>query len=141
MQSLRTWLWHKFQARAELLQDLGYLDAAFKLTADGEWARLIRIDFSLLITELIRAQAFKDVTPATLAGLMACMAYENDPPDSFPRITGALARLVATAPRMAEALAPYDHPPLLRAHGGGCGRRLGGGHPCALGPALPPHSH
>jgi len=123
VQSLRTGLWHKFQERAEILQDLGYLDAAFKLTADGEWARLIRIDFSLLITELIRAQAFKDVTPATLAGLMACMAYENDRPDSFPRITGALASLVATARRMAEALAPYDDPPLLRADVGGLAER------------------
>src|SRR5436309_1298493 len=123
VQSLRTGLWHKFQERAEILQDLGYLDAAFKLTADGEWARLIRIDFSLLITELIRAQAFKDVTPATLAGLMACIAYENDRPDSFPRITGALASLVATARRMTEALAPYDDPPLLRADVGGLAER------------------
>src|SRR2546428_10349134 len=123
VQSLRTGLWHKFQERAEILQDLRYLDAAFKLTADGEWARLIRIDFSLLITELIRAQAFKDVTPATLAGLMACMAYENDRPDSFPRITGALASLVATARPMAGALAPDDQPPLLRADVGGLAER------------------
>ena len=123
VQSLRTGLWHKFQERAEILQDFGYLDTAFKLTADGEWARLIRIDFSLLITELIRAQAFKDVTPATLAGLMACIAYENDRPDSFPRITGALASLVATARRMAEALATYDDPPLLRADVGGLAER------------------
>src|SRR3989441_13154919 len=98
MQSLRTWLWHKFQERAEILQDLGYLDAAFKLTADGEWARLIRIDFSLLITELIRAQAFKDVTPATLAGLVACMAHQNEPPGSVPPITAARASLPAPAP-------------------------------------------
>ena len=123
VQSLRTGLWHKFQERAEILQDLGYLNPAFKLTADGEWARLIRIDFSLLITELIRAQAFKDVAPPTLAGLMACIAYENDRPDSFPRITAALASLVAATRRMADALAPYDDPPLLRADVGGLAER------------------
>src|SRR3989475_10302194 len=88
--------------------------SAFKLTADGEWARLIRIDFSLLLTELIRTQAFHAVTPATLAGLMACIAYDNDRPASFPRITAAPANLVATARPMAEALAPHDEPPPLR---------------------------
>jgi len=123
VQSLRTGIWHKFQERADILQDLGYLDPAFKLTADGEWARLIRIDFSLLLTELIRTQAFHAVTPATLAGLMACIAYDNDRPASFPRITAALANLVATARRMAEALAPFDDPPLLRADVGGLAER------------------
>jgi len=34
---------------------------------DGEWARLIRIDHSLLITELLRADAFNGADPAMLA--------------------------------------------------------------------------
>jgi hypothetical protein len=123
VQSLRTGLWHKFQERADTLLELGYLDHASKLTADGEWARLIRIDFSLLITELIRAQAFQTVTPAHLAGLMACISYENDRPGSFPRISPALAGLVAVARRMAEALAAHDDPPLLRADVGGLAER------------------
>src|SRR3989442_7856709 len=127
VQSLRTGIWHKFQERAEILQDLGYLDPAFKLTADGEWARLIRIDFSLLLTELIRTQAFHAVTPATLAGLMACIAYDNDRPASFPRITAAPANLVAPARRMAEALAPFDDPPPLRADVCGPAQRWVGG--------------
>src|SRR3989475_2707744 len=54
---------------------------------------------------------------------MACPADDNDRPASFPRITAALANLVATARRMAEALAPYDDPPLLRADVGGLGER------------------
>jgi superfamily II RNA helicase len=123
VQSLRTGLWHKFQERADILQDLGYLDPAHKLTADGEWARLIRIDYSLLITELIRAQAFAGVTPAALAGLMACISYENDRPGSFPRISPVLANLIAATRRMAEALAPHDDPPLLRADVGGLAER------------------
>jgi superfamily II RNA helicase len=123
VQSLRTGLWHKFQERADLLHELGYLDPSYKLTGDGEWARLIRIDFSLLITELIRAHAFQEATPATLAGLMACISYDNDRPGSFPRISSALAGLVAVARRMAEALATYDDPPLLRADVGSLAER------------------
>ena len=123
VQSLRTGLWHKFQERADILQDLGYLDHAYKLTADGDWARLIRIDYSLLITELIRAQAFSGVTPAALAGLMACISYENDRPGSFPRLSPALATFIAATRRMAEALAPHDDPPLLRADVGGLAER------------------
>jgi superfamily II RNA helicase len=123
VQSLRTGLWHKFQERADTLQDLGYLDHAYKLTADGEWARLIRIDYSLLITELIHAHGFVGVGPSALAGLMSCIAYENDRPASFPRISPALAGLIATARRMAESLAPYDDPPLLRADVGGLAER------------------
>lgn len=123
VQSLRTGLRHKFQERTDTLLELGYLDHASKLTADGEWARLIRIDYSLLITELIRAHAFQSATPAQLAGVMACISYENDRPGSFPRISPALAGLVAAARRMAEALAAHDDPPLLRADVGGLAER------------------
>jgi len=123
VQGLRTGLWHKFQERADILHELGYLDAAYKLTDDGEWARHIRIDFSLLITELIRAKSFAEVKPAVLAGMMACIAYENDRPASFPRISPALAGLVAVARRMAEALGGYDDAPLLRADVGGLAER------------------
>jgi len=60
---LRTSLWHRFQERIEWLQKFGYLSPTSHLTDDGEWARLIRIDHSLLITELIRAEAFAGADP------------------------------------------------------------------------------
>jgi superfamily II RNA helicase len=123
VQSLRTGLWHKFQERADILHELGYLDPAYKLTADGDWARHIRIDYSLLITELIRAHAFRGVSPGALAGLMASISYDNDRPGSFPRIGPELAALVAASRRMADALAAYDDPPLLRADVGGLAER------------------
>jgi superfamily II RNA helicase len=123
VQSLRTGLWHKFQERADILHALGYLDPAYKLTADGDWARHIRIDYSLLITELIRAHAFRGVSPGALAGLMASISYDNDRPGSFPRIGPELAALGAASRRMAEALAAYDDPPLLRADVGGLAER------------------
>ncbi|MBH0192591.1 MAG: hypothetical protein HP492_12760, partial [Nitrospira sp.] len=64
IQALRASLWHRFQERVNVLQKFGYLTLATQLTIEGEWARLIRIDHSLLITELIRAEAFTGGDPS-----------------------------------------------------------------------------
>jgi len=72
---------------------------------------------------MIRAHAFQAVTPGALAGIMACISYENDRPGSFPRISAALAGLIAATRRMADSLAPHDDPPLLRADVGGLAER------------------
>ncbi|MEW6543214.1 MAG: hypothetical protein AB1411_06335 [Nitrospirota bacterium] len=112
--SLRTGLWHQFQEKAEALQEFGYLTQTFHLTEEGEWARLIRIDHSLLITELIRADAFSGIEPQVLAGILASIAHDDDRPGSFPRSSPGLASLMGQARRLAESLAPYEDPPLLR---------------------------
>ena len=70
IQALRASLWHRFQERVEVLQRFGYLTPTAHLTDDGEWARLIRIDHSLLITELIRADAFTSRKRLGASGLM-----------------------------------------------------------------------
>lgn len=113
--ALRTGLWHRFQSRTEVLQQLGYLTPACQLTADGEWARLIRIDHSLLITELIRAEAFTGVEPPVLAAIMASIAHDDDRPGSFPRMSPGLASVMWQVRKLAESLAPHEDPPLLRA--------------------------
>jgi len=115
IQALRTGLWHRFQTRAEVLQKFGYLTPTCRLTDEGEWARLIRIDHSLLITELIRAEAFTGVDPPILAGVMASIAHDDDRPGAFPRISAGLASLRGQVRQLAEALAPDEDPPLLRA--------------------------
>ena len=115
LQALRHGLWHKFQARAEVLQEFGYLTPTCHLTEDGEWARLIRIDHSLLITELIRAEAFSGIEPHILAGAMASIAHDDDRPGSFPRMSNGLATLLGQVRQVAESLAPHEAPPLLRA--------------------------
>ncbi|MBI4400471.1 MAG: hypothetical protein HY581_02425 [Nitrospirae bacterium] len=115
IQALHTGLWHRFQARAEVLQQFGYLTPTCHLTEDGEWARLIRIDHSLLITELIRADAFSGVEPQILAGVMASIAHDDDRPGAFPRISNGLASLLGQVRHLAESLAPHEDPPLLRA--------------------------
>ncbi len=115
IQALRTGLWHRFQSRVEVLQKFGYLTATSHLTEEGDWARLIRIDHSLLITELIRAEAFTGADPAILAGVMASIAHDDDRPGAFPRVSAGLASLLGQVRQLAEALSPYEDPPLLRA--------------------------
>lgn len=115
IQALRTSVWHRFQERVEALQQFGYLTPAAQLSADGEWARLIRIDHSLLITELIRAEAFTGADPAVLAGVMAGIAHDDDRPGAFPRISSGLGSLLGQVRKLAESLSPYEEPPLLRA--------------------------
>lgn len=115
IQALRTSLWHRFQEQVEVLQRFGYLTPQAQLTADGEWARLIRIDHSLLITELIRAEAFMGADPALLTGVMASIAHDDDRPGAFPRISMGLSSLLGQVRKLAESLSPYEDPPLLRA--------------------------
>jgi ATP-dependent RNA helicase HelY len=115
IQALRTSLWHHFQERVDVLQTFGYLTPSAQLTADGEWARLIRIDHSLLITELIRADAFTGADPSLLTGIMASLAHDDDRPGAFPRISPGLSSLLRQVRKLAESLVPHEDPPLLRA--------------------------
>ena len=115
IQALRASLWHRFQERIEVLQKFGYLTPTSQLTEDGEWARLIRIDHSLLITELIRAEAFTGADPAILTGVMASIAHDDDRPGAFPRVSMGLSSLLGQVRKLAESLSPYEDPPLLRA--------------------------
>lgn len=115
IQALRTSLWHRFQERIEVLQRFGYLTPTVHLTEDGEWARLIRIDHSLLITELIRADAFTGADPSLLTGVMASLAHDDDRPGVFPRISPGLVSLLGQVRKLAESLSVYEDPPLLRA--------------------------
>jgi superfamily II RNA helicase len=98
-----------------VLQQFGYLTPACRLTDDGEWARLIRIDHSLLITELIRAEAFSSIEPHILSGVMASIAHDDDRPGFFPRMSPGLASMLGQVRQLAETLAPHEDPPLLRA--------------------------
>ncbi|MDF2755373.1 MAG: hypothetical protein K0S94_958 [Nitrospira sp.] len=115
IQALRTSLWHRFQEKIDALQRFGYLSPTAHLTDTGEWARLIRIDHSLLITELVRADAFTGASPALLAAVMSSIAHDDDRPGAFPRISTGLASLLAQVRKLAESLSPYEDPPLLRA--------------------------
>ena len=112
--ALRTELWHRFQQHVEVLQKFGYLTPACQLTPDGDWARLIRINHSLLITELIRMGAFEGISPSLLAGVLASIAHDDDRPASFPGRHPALISTLGQVRKIAHALSAYEEPPLLR---------------------------
>ena len=112
--ALRMELWHKFQQHIEVLQQFGYLTPTCQLTSDGEWARLIRINHSLLLTELIRMDAFTSIEPALLVGVVASIAFDDDRPGAFPRRSQALASVLGQVRTVAHSLTAYEDPPLLR---------------------------
>ena len=112
--ALRTELWHRFQQHVEVLQKFGYLTPACQLTPDGDWARLIRINHSLLITELIRMGAFEGISPSLLAGVLASIAHDDDRPASFPGRHPALTSTLGQVRKIAHALSAHEEPPLLR---------------------------
>ena len=112
--TLRTELWHRFQQHIEVLQKFGYLTPNCKLTSDGEWARHIRINNSLLITELIRMEAFDGIEPAILTGVLASIAIDDDRPGSYPRRSSGLGSVLKQVRTVAHSLEAYEDPPLLR---------------------------
>ncbi len=112
--ALRTDLWHRFRQHIEVLQQFGYLTPACRLTADGEWARLIRINHSLLITELIRMGAFDRIEPSFLTGVLAGIAHDDDRPVAFRRRNPSLASVLGQVRKVADSLAAHEAPPLLR---------------------------
>ena len=115
IQQLQTGLWRTFQKRMNVLQHLGYLTSTFQLTDVGEWARYIRINPSLLVTELIRTEALDGMNPPVLAGVMASIAFDDDRPAAFPRISQELADRLTHVRRLARSIEAYEDPPLLRA--------------------------
>ncbi|HHZ83480.1 MAG TPA: hypothetical protein EYN18_01215 [Nitrospirales bacterium] len=115
IQQLQTGLWRTFQKRMNVLQHLGYLTSANQLTEVGEWARYIRISPSLLVTELIRTDVLAGMDPPVLAGVMASIAFDDDRPAVFPRISQALAGRLTHVRQLARSLEAYEEPPLLRA--------------------------
>ena len=103
IQALHDGLWHRFQQKAEVLHKFGYLTAGSQLTADGEWARLIRINHSLLITELIRMEAFSGIAPGLLAGVMASISHDDDRPGSYMRLPSGLASMLTQVRAVADS--------------------------------------
>ena len=114
IRALRDGLWHQFQQKAAVLHKFGYLTAGLQLTDEGEWARLIRINHSLLITELIRIEAFSGMPPELLAGVMASIAHDDDRPSSYMRLSPGLATMLAQVRQVADSLGAYEPTPLLR---------------------------
>ncbi|MCS7264396.1 MAG: DEAD/DEAH box helicase [Armatimonadetes bacterium] len=81
-QELRT----EFKRRANLLQELGYIDENWHPTIIGQWGLLIRHERSLFIVEAIRQGLMDTLPPEELAGWAAAFTTERSPRYPIARI-------------------------------------------------------
>ncbi len=71
-------LWLSFKRHLRFLRDTGFVDEQDRLTADGEWAAMLRLDHPLLIADAIRKGAFVDTTAELMAGIIAPFVWDRD---------------------------------------------------------------
>ncbi|HBZ53800.1 MAG TPA: hypothetical protein DEO88_00210 [Syntrophobacteraceae bacterium] len=126
LQQLRTvqdQLWRSFLHHYHLLQNEGYVNPDGRLTDDGLWASKLRLDQPLLISEVIRQQAFPEDQPALLAALIAPFVFDRDRPgDSntgglafrYPELAGPFFRMMQALQSLRQRLeeAGFELPPL-----------------------------
>ena len=76
---LRSDIWLPFERRAMVLDHFGYLDfRAEKVTESGKWLADVRVDRTLLVGEALHRGILDNLSPQTLAGLMASLAADSD---------------------------------------------------------------
>lgn len=80
-----------FMNRAKLLRGLGYTDENFRLAELGQWAKGIRHESSLYITENLRRGRWEEFPPEKLCAVCAVFVSQRTgkPTDEFRRYKGA----------------------------------------------------
>jgi superfamily II RNA helicase len=68
----------EFRNHLSLLQELDYVDENGAPTEDGRWAAKLRLDHPLLIAELIRQGAYRNLEAPELAALVAPFVTDKD---------------------------------------------------------------
>lgn len=72
-------IWLPFERRAKVLDHFGYIDFRNEtVTESGKWLADVRVDRTLLVGEALRRGILDDLTPQTMAGLMASLAADSD---------------------------------------------------------------
>ncbi|MEO7672491.1 MAG: hypothetical protein ABIU09_00260 [Pyrinomonadaceae bacterium] len=72
-------IWLPFERRAKILDHFGYIDfRGERVTESGKWLADVRVDRTLLVGEALRRGILNDLSPKTLAGLMAALAADSD---------------------------------------------------------------
>ncbi|MFP4641999.1 MAG: DEAD/DEAH box helicase [Dehalococcoidia bacterium] len=82
----RAKLWDEMNKRIEVLQNFGYLDSNLSPTELGEWASLIRHEYSLVFSEAIRRELYPSLSPSEFAGWAAAMSPSRAPDYSISRL-------------------------------------------------------
>ncbi len=71
-------LWLNFKRHLRFLKETGFVDTSDHLTPDGYWATKLRVDQPLLIAEAIRGSGFSDMTPETIAAVLAAFVWDRE---------------------------------------------------------------
>jgi ATP-dependent RNA helicase HelY len=72
-------IWQPFERRARVLDHFGYIDFRSEtVTETGKWLADVRVDRTLLVGEALRRGILNDLSPRTMAGLMAALAADSD---------------------------------------------------------------
>lgn len=72
-------IWQPFERRAKVLDHFGYIDFRSEtVTESGKWLADVRVDRTLLVGEALRREILNELTPTTMAGLMASLAADSD---------------------------------------------------------------
>lgn len=72
-------IWLPFERRAKALDHFGYIDfREEQVTESGKWLADVRVDRTLLVGEALRRGILNELSPKTLAGLMAALAADSD---------------------------------------------------------------
>lgn len=73
----RSALWHDFCRHLDFLELNGFADRDGRLTEDGVWASMLRLDQPLIIAELIRKGFFEELSEELMAGIIAIFVSDK----------------------------------------------------------------
>lgn len=78
MEDVHEVLWDDFLRHLDFLQETGFVDDDFKLTADGVWAAQLRIDQPLVVAESLRQSLLPVDNPEQMAAAFAAFVNEKE---------------------------------------------------------------
>lgn len=77
LQSLEEVPYREFAAANNILQEFNYIDSEFNLTETGLWAKELRADNILLLSEIINKNIFDNLTAYEIAGFITAFSSYN----------------------------------------------------------------
>jgi len=101
----RSALWLDFKRHLDFLVLTGFADEQGRLTPDGIWASMLRLDQPLIIAELIRRGFFEDLSEDIMAGIIAIFVNDKFRDiDINPDVSWQKRPLLSQYYRMKDAL-------------------------------------
>ncbi len=77
LEDARSALWRDFCRHLDFLVLNGFADSDGRLTEDGIWASMLRLDQPLIIAELIRKRFFEELSEELMAGIIAIFVSDK----------------------------------------------------------------